>query len=142
MGPMRTVATLLASVSLAGCGAGALVDPNSMAGNYALSSVQGAPLPYLVGDGPPSTTLTAGTLTLTTSGRWSESRTYSQIDNGQATTVTQTDAGRWLRSGATGIVLVSVSETTAYSGTWTGLALRLTRPGGFSGKAPEYVFAK
>lgn len=118
------------------------MDPTSRAGRYELSSVAGAPLPYLVGEGPPRTTLTGGSLTLTVSGTWNESRTYAQTANGQTETVTQTDAGNWYPDGASGIVLVSVAQATAYSGTWTGLALRLMRPGAYTGNAPEFVYAK
>jgi hypothetical protein len=139
---MRKVVAALAFAAVLGCSSSGLVDPNSMSGNYTLSSVAGAPLPYLVGEGPPRTTLTGGTLTLTTTGKWSESRAYQQTDAGRTTTVTETDAGSWLRSGTAGIVLVSVTGATAYSGSWTGLALRLTRAGGFSGNTPLYVYAK
>lgn len=139
---MRQVVALLVLGTLLGCSAGTLVDANSSTGSYLLKFVGGAPLPYFIGDGPPRTTLTRGSLTVTTSGTWSESRSYEQTENGQSATVTQTDAGNWFRSGAAGIVLVSVSGAEAYSGAFTGLELRLKRPGAFSGTAPEYVFAK
>ena len=126
---MRRFLYLLPLVALLACGADGSTNPGaSIAGAYSLTTVNGAPLPFVVQQaGTYKYEITADTYTLAAGGTWTEVRADRTTSNGAVTTSTKTDAGVWSRNG-TSITLTSTANGTL-SGTVSGNTLSLSSAG-------------
>ncbi len=126
---MRRFLYLLPLVALLACGGDSSTNPGaSIAGAYSLTTVNGAPLPFVVQQaGTYKYEITADTYTLAAGGTWTEVRADRTTSNGAVTTSTKTDAGVWSRNG-TSITLTSTANGTL-SGTVSGNTLSLSSAG-------------
>jgi len=121
-----TASSLLLSFAMA-CGGDNSTNPNSDAveGTYALKSVNGSPLPFTIQSGTNSITLTKDILTVASNGSWTESISYTETINGQTGTGTDADGGTWSRAGSSVAFYSTVTNGTAYSGTYNNSTLTL-----------------
>lgn len=120
---------LLPLLALLACGGDDSTGPGaSIAGAYSLTTVNGAPLPFVVQQaGTFKREITADTYTLAAGGTWTEVRAERTTSNGAVTTSTITDAGTWSRNG-TSITLTSPASG-ALAGTVSGNTLSLSSAG-------------
>ena len=120
---------MLPLLALLACGGDGSTGPgDSTAGAYALTSVNGAPLPFVkVQAGTYKYEITADTYTLADAGTWTEIRADRTTSNGAVTTSTKSDAGTWSTNG-TSITLTSPANG-AVSGTVSGSTLSLSSAG-------------
>ena len=120
---------MLPLFALLACGGDGSTSPGaSIAGAYSLTTVNGAPLPFVVTQaGTYKYEITAETYTLAAGGAYTEVLTDRTTSNGAVTTSTKTDAGRWSTNG-TSITLTSPA-LGAVSGTVSGNTLSLTSQG-------------
>lgn len=109
-----------------GCGSSTAPNPasDSLAGVYAMKTVNGASLPFSVQNGATKATITSDALTVADGGTWSESGFYTQTINGSSTNQVISIGGTYIRSGVT-VSFVS-SGKTVYNGTFTGSGFNLT----------------
>lgn len=121
---------VLMAAMLAGCrtsstptGPAPAADP---AGTYALQSVNGSGLPYVVQSGASALTLTADVLTIASGGSWSESGSYRVTMNGTTTSQTAADGGTWSRSGVNLTLYRGSSGVQVYHGSIGNTQLYLT----------------
>ncbi len=126
---MRRQLFTLPFLALLACGGDGSTGPGaSIAGAYSLTTVNGAPLPFVVQQaGTFKREITADTYTLAAGGTWTEVRAERTTSNGAVTTSTITDAGTWSGNG-TSITLTSPASTSL-SGTVSGNTLSLSSAG-------------
>ena len=126
---MRRQLFMLPLLALLACDGDGSTGPGaSIAGAYSLTTVNGAPLPFVVQQaGTYKYEITADTYTLADAGTWTEVRADRTTSNGAVTTSTKTDAGSWSRNG-TSITLTSPANG-ALSGTVSGNTLSLSSAG-------------
>jgi hypothetical protein len=117
---------LLVTGSLSGCGDGS-TSPGSarvFGGAFALTSVNGQPLPATLQ--PPSATITitllSGTLSLTADGRHSFSSAWQETVSGTTTSLAADCPGTWTRRGNVFTLAETSSPTCggSYTATWDG----------------------
>ena len=120
---------MLPLLALLACDGDGSTGPGaSIAGAYSLTTVNGAPLPFVVQQaGTYKYEITADTYTLADAGTWTEVRADRTTSNGAVTTSTKTDAGVWSRNG-TSITLTSTANGTL-AGTVSGNTLSLSSAG-------------
>lgn len=126
---MRQPLFMLPFLALLACGGDGSTGPGaSIAGAYSLTTVNGAPLPFVVTQaGTYKYEITADTYTLADGATFTEVRADRTTSNGAVTTSTKTDAGSWSRNG-TSITLTSPANG-AVSGTVSGNMLTLSSAG-------------
>ncbi|MCY7380907.1 MAG: hypothetical protein LH467_16425 [Gemmatimonadaceae bacterium] len=120
---------MLPLFALLACGGDGSTSPGaSIAGAYSLTTVNGAPLPFVAQQaGTYKYEITADTYTLADGATWTEVRADRTTSNGAITTSTKSDAGTWSRNG-TSITLTSPANG-AVSGTVSGNTLTLSSAG-------------
>jgi hypothetical protein len=121
---MRRLAAVLLLVAAACSKSDSPTNPASasLAGTFALRTIDGSALPYTMQSGTTSMTITSDALTVADGGTWSESGAYRQTSNGTTSNQTIADGGTWVRSGAS-VTFTSTMQNpgaTAYSGSFTG----------------------
>ena len=126
---MRRLLFVLPLAALLACSGDDSTGPGaSIAGAYSLTTVNGAPLPFVVQQaGTYKYEITADTYTLAAGGTWTEVRADRTTSNGAVTTSTKTDAGSWSSNG-TSITLTSPTSG-ALSGSVSGNTLSLSSAG-------------
>jgi hypothetical protein len=135
----HAIATLLAC-TLAACGSSLLTDTGappggtggpSLAGSYTLRTVDGKPVPAVMGD----STILSGLLTVSDSG-WQGLIVVRYAQGGSQATPGDSlpQSGRYVVSGAT--VTFLDGGATAYRGTFTSTSFNLTSP------TSSFVFTK
>ena len=136
---MRTLLAVMMVMGSMACGGDSSTSPSSasVSGSYALNTVNGAALPFVIQSGPTSVTITADALVVADNGSWSEVGSYTQTFNGKTSSGTQNDGGSWVRVG-TAVTLTSTTQGGgSYNGTFTGSGLSLTDDSGL-----HLVFSK
>jgi len=120
---------MLPLLALLACGGDDSTGPGaSIAGAYSLTTVNGAPLPFVVQQaGTYKYEITADTYTLAAGGTWTEEWTDRTTSNGAVTTSTNTDAGTWSGNGAS--ITLTSPASGAVSGTVSGNTLSLSADG-------------
>ena len=120
---------LLTLLALLACGGDDPTGPGaSIAGAYSLTTVNGAPLPFVVQQaGTYKYEITADTYTLAAGGTYTEVYTNRTTSNGAVTTSTKTDAGVWSTNGPS--MTLTSPALGAVSGTVSGNTLSLTLQG-------------
>lgn len=126
---MRRLFFVLPLAAMLACSGDGSTGPGaSIAGAYALTTVNGAPLPFVVQQaGTYKYEITADTYMLAAGGSWTEVRADRTTSNGAVTTSTKTDAGSWSSNG-TSITLTSPTSG-ALSGSVSGNTLSLSSAG-------------
>jgi hypothetical protein len=123
---------LVAMVVLAlGCGGDSTTEPTtaSVAGTWELSTVNGAPLPFIViQSGTSKLEWTADVITATSTGSFTQISTFRTTDNGQVTTNTVPDAGSYTLNG-TAVTFTFNSDGSTGTGSINGNTLTVTQPG-------------
>ncbi|MEO7711961.1 MAG: hypothetical protein ABIV10_03505 [Gemmatimonadaceae bacterium] len=120
---------MLPLLALLACGGDGSTSPGaSIAGAYSLTTVNGAPLPFVATQaGTYKYEITADTYTLAAGGTWTEMRADRTTSNGAVTTSTKTDAGSWSTNGT--VITLTSPTNGAVSGTVSGNTLSLTSQG-------------
>jgi len=111
-----------AAIWLAACGSDSTTSPggnNSPVGSYNISTVNGKNLPVaLYADGSYSYEVTAGTIGLTSDGKYSMINTYRQTIPGDVEMFVDTTGGTWSLSGTT-ISMTDAADGSTGSLTWS-----------------------
>jgi len=110
---MRRCFLMLTLVSAVACGSDSTA-PNpqnaSIAGTWHLQTVNGQTLPFVVQSGSTKISITADLVVITDGGSWSQTSTFSIVENGGAPQQqVSNDGGTWARAGAN---LVFTSPTS------------------------------
>lgn len=107
----RFIALLLLAIAPAivtGCGSDNPTDPTaSIAGTYALASVDGAPLPIIVLEGNPRLEVVSDHITLAAGGTLTRNIVFRFTQDGVASTQSEVDRGTFTVSGSTVNLLMS-----------------------------------
>jgi hypothetical protein len=125
---MRKLIALVAIFATAACSSDSPTNPNSasIAGTYALTAINGSPLPFTLQSGTTTVVLLTDVITVADGGTWSETGTYRVTQNGSTSNQAFADGGTWTRAGS-GVSFYSTSlAATSYSGTFTGSGFNLT----------------
>lgn len=122
----RCLAFLVLGLAI-GCGNDSPSAPTlaSVAGTWVLASVNGSPAPFVFSQsGTTKSEIVSNVVTITSSGGYTSVFQVRTTVNGQATTMTTTDAGSVSLQGTT--IRVQSSGGTVYNGTISGDTLTLT----------------
>jgi hypothetical protein len=112
---------------IAACGSDSTTSPgntpNSPIGSYSISTVNGKSLPVaLYAAGTYTYEVTAGTIGLTSDGKYSMINTYRQTIPGDVEIFADTTGGTWTMSGTT-ISMTDASDGSTGQLTWSGTQL-------------------
>lgn len=106
---IRSAAMLLLAIA---CGGDAVTGPPtlaSVAGRYSLKTVNGAPLPFLIGQsGTSKSEVLADVLALSANGTFLQTSTIRNTVDGVATTSSSTEPGTFTLAGATATFVFDV----------------------------------
>ena len=121
------LASLAIVSTLAACGgADSATEPSTnpanqtIGGTYALRSIEGYALPYFIQQGASGALITAGTLTITDNGSWTE--TWMVTSNGASQV--QSFGGGYTRAGAS-LTMYNSTTSRSYPGTIAGNMLTI-----------------
>lgn len=118
---MRRLLSLALALTIVGCGGDdSTTEPtnSSIAGTWALQTINGAPLPFTLATVPAKIELVSATAVINANGTWTSSSQTRTTINGQATTTTENDNGTYTISGST--IALRSSDGTVESGTISG----------------------
>lgn len=127
---MRRLIPLVALAVAVACGSDSTTQPTmaSVAGTWALQSVNGAPLPFTVTQsGSDKVELLSDVVTANINGTYTEVAQFRTTLNGQSTTNTETDAGTFVLNGTA--VSLSSTQTGNINGELSGNRLTLVETG-------------
>lgn len=117
---MNRWAVVVLALVLAACGSDASTAPTTVAGTWALQTINAAPLPFVVAQsGADKAEVLADTLKLSAAGSAIESTTIRTTLNGVVNTQTLADTGSYTVNGSA-VTLLSTTEGSALMGTWSG----------------------
>ena len=120
------------------CGDGSTA-PGSPVGSYALSSVNGKPLPANVfSDTGFTVDISDGVLAVDGDGRFVMAVTSKWTVDGNLTVFASADTGRWTQAGDT--IVLTFSDSATETGTWKGNFITLADSTGVS--ARTFLFAR
>lgn len=134
---MRMTATAALVIGLPACTSISVDNGSGIEGRYALRQAHGSDLPTALDDRIVIFTVDSGTLSLESSGEWSEVLTGTSVENGQALPKQLTEGGRWTHR-FLDVELERGDGALAYSGRFSVLGggtlnlLRRARAGGRS----------
>lgn len=125
----KLVAGIAAIALIAACGSDSTTGPSSSSsspvGSYTISTVNGKTLPTsLYADGSISYDVTAGTMKLTSDGKFLAITNYRQTVPGSIENFVDSIGGTWTASGSA--IQVTVDDGTSASATWDKTSLTLT----------------
>jgi hypothetical protein len=139
--PRARLAAFFPVLVLAACGGGDKVSgPGSVAGAYALQSVNGQPVPMLLGQSDDGRTfyVAGGSLELRADEGYSSTLTFRVTGGGQSASQSEQDAGTYTVSGST----VTLRSQDGSSTTATVGGGRLTSVVPVEGGALTFVYAR
>lgn len=134
---MRRLIPLVALAVAVACGSDSTTQPTvaSLAGTWALKSVNGSPLPFtLTSTSTSKLELLSDVVNAAANGTYTENLQFRTTINGQATTQNQTDAGTFTVNGTA--VTLNSTQAGSITGALSGNTLTLTEEG------YVWVFAK
>jgi hypothetical protein len=129
---MRRLALCLATLVAIGCGGGddaTAPASNSIAGTWALETVNGAALPFVVAQsGANKAEVTSDVLTLAEGGSFTQSTQVRLTQSGTVTTQSASEAGTWTLTG-TSVSFRFTSDGSVGTGTLNGSTLTVAETG-------------